>query len=597
MLKIPNHIFTLLLLLSSLQLFSQTKDDAITAQHYFDSGDYKLALPYYKKLLADNSNNTIFYQNLLKSYIKLKDFSGADSLVKSMISKFNYRATLNVDLGYVYKKQGKAELSDKQYKTAIEKVRNHPNLAYSTSYQFQNYLEPRWALRTLQVAENYNPKLDFNIQKANLYGELGMVDSMLYGYFNVIEMHPNRKNSIQRYLSNFLKQNSSSEINQKVKNILLFKTQETHNPVFSELLLWFFTENKDYNSAFTQAQSLYKRNYANISTIQILGEEALKNNHITAAEKCFIYIRQEATEGKNYFLATQYLLELQEKKLTNRMSNKKIEEEYKKALQKTALNKEHFNLILSYARFVAFNKYEPQKGLEILEKYTKPYKNYDNIMASKYLLEGDIYLLQQEFTKSFLAYQKAETFSSEEIISDEAKFKTVKVSYYKGDFGWAMAQSRVLKKSLSKWYANDAADLFMLLQNSFNSDSSNVPIKLYVKADLLKMQSKNDSSFAYYNQLIQSFPNHYLVPNAMLFQSEILEEIMAYNRTVEILKTLYNNYPNNNLSPIVLLRLSEVYLQKLKNKEEAKIWLKELMVKFPNSPQAKEAREIYREIV
>jgi len=80
----------------------------------------------------------------------------------------------------------------------------------------------------------------------------------------------------------------------------------------------------------------------------------------------------------------------------------------------------------------------------------------------------------------------------------------------------------------------------------------------------------------------------------MFYQSEILIEKMAYNTAIETLETLYQNYPDNNLSPLVLLSLSEVYLQKLKNKEEAKIWLKELMVKFPDSPQAKDAREMYK---
>ena len=580
-----------------MQLFSQSQNDAITAQHLFNKGEYKLAIPYYKNLLTANSSNQLFYQNLLQSYIKTDEFDEADKLVNKMIDTFDYRATYNVDLGYVYKKQGYSKKSNKQYSEAIEKVKVHPTLAYSTSNQFQVYLEIRWALQTYQVAEKYNSQLDFSLQKANLYGELGMVDSMLFGYFAVIDKQPERKSSIQRYLSNFLKQNSSPEMGDKVKNILLVKSQETNNPAFTELLLWYFVEKKNYNSAFTQAKSLYKRNYTGLNLIQQLGEDASKQGQIASAEKCFTYIRQEDTNGINYFLATQSLLELQDKKLKNKMSDEEIISEYKLALSKTVLSNEHFDLVLSYARFVAFNKGRTNAGLEILENYTKPYQNYDNIIARKYLLEGDIYLLQQEFTKSFLAYQKAETWTTEQIISDEAKFKGIKVAYYKGDFKWAQAQSKVLKKSVSKWYANDAVELFVTLQNSYSSDSSDVALKLYVKADLLKMQSKNDSAYAYYNQLIKSFPNHYLVPTSMFYQAEILIESMAYNTAVETLKTLYQNYPNNNLSPLVLLSLSEVYLQKLKNQEEAKIWLKELMVKFPDSPMASKAREMYKKSV
>jgi len=511
-----------------------------------------------------------------------------------MIKTFDYRATYNVDLGYIYKKQGKIKESEREYREALEKVKIHPNLAYSTSNQFQIYLETEWALRTYQLAENYNSQLNFSLQKANLYGELGMVDSMLYGYFTVLDRRPDQKSSIQRYLSNFLKQNPSPEMGDRVKNILLVKSKETNNPSFSELLLWYFVENKDYDSAFIQAKYLYERNYVGLNYLMQLGEDAQKQNEISSAEKYFNYIIKEDKKGVDYFLATKYLLELQDKKFKNKMSDDEIISEYKSSLSKTVLSNEHFGLVLSYARFVAFKKGNTNEALSILEKYAKPYNDYDNVMARKYLLEGDIYLLQQEFTKSFLAYQKAETWTTEQIISDEAKFKGIKVAYYKGDFKWAQSQSKVLKKSVSKWYANDAVDLFVTIMNSYSSDSSDVALKLYAKADLLKMQSKNDSAYAYYNQLIKSFPNHYLVQTSMYYQSEILIKSMAYNSAVETLKTLYQNYPNNNLSPLVLLNLSEVYLQKLKNKEEAKIWLKELMVKFPDSPEAEEAREMYK---
>lgn len=555
-----------------------------------------MAIPFYKNLLSSNPSNSFFYQKLLQSYLKLNEYNSADSLINTMINSTDYRAVYNVDLGYVNKKQGNLKQSKKQYNKALEKVKVHPNLAYSTSNQFQVYLETKLALLTYQVAEKQNPNLNFSIQKANLYGELGMVDSMLYGYFEVIEKQPERKSSIQRYLSNFLKQNSSPEMSEKVKNTLLVKLQETNDPAFTELLLWYFVEKKKYNSAFTQAKSLYKRKYTGLNLIQQLGEDATRENQISAAEKCYNFIRDEDTKGINYFLATKDLLELQDKKLKEKMSDEEIIAEYKLALSKTLLCNEHFDLVLSYSRFIAFHKGLPDVGLDILENYTKPYSNYDNIMASKYLLEGDIYLLQQEFTKSFLAYQKAETWTKEQIISDEAKFKSIKVAYYKGDFKWAKEQSKVLKKSVSKWYANDAVELFITLQNSYNSDSSDVPLKLYVNADLLKMQGKNDSSYAYYNQLIQSFPDHYLVPTCMFAQSEILTKSMAFNRAVETLELLYETYPNNNLSPLVLLRLSELYVHNLKNNEEAKIWLKELMLKFPDSPLTENARELYKKI-
>lgn len=587
---------TFLLLLASLQLLAQSADDAISAQHFFENGNYNSAIPLLEKLYQHNPGNIIYYNNLLTSYVKIKRLDSAESLINSTYTKYPYRTSCLVDQGYIEKKKGNRKKSEEYYNEAINKVTERPNSAHSISNQFQKYLETEWALKAYITAENYNSTLNFAIQKANLYGELGNVDSMLSNYFVLIEKQPERKNAVKRYLQNFIKQNPSPEINEKVKNTILLKIQETNEPAFSELLLWYFTEKKKYDSAFVQAKSLYKRNYSDLKIIQFLGEDALKVGQKGTAEKCFKYVRTEDQSGENYFKATKSLLEMQEDKAKNKMSHDEIITEYQEAIKKEPLNFEHFSLILSYAKFIAFVTNNSDKALEILEKETTPYKQYDNIIASKYILEGDIYMIKQEFTKSFLAYQKAETWTKDQYVADEAKFKGVKVAFYKGDFKWALGQAKVLKKSVSKWYANDSAELLITLQNSYSSDSSDVPLKLYAKADLLKMQGQNDSSYAYYNQIIQSFPNHYLVPTSLYAQSDILEKSMAYNRSIETLKTLYSKFPDNNLAPFALLRLSEVYLHKLKNEEEAKEWLRELLLKFPDSTLAENARELYDEI-
>jgi len=589
--------YIIFLLLSSQCLFAQKNDIDIKAQYYFDKGEYEQAIPLYEELIIHSESNQIIYQKLLQSYIKISQFDKANDFVNSMILKFPYRASYLVDLGYLHKKKGDNTEKIKKYNEALSRIKEKPNQAYSVSNRFQIYLETKWALDAYKIAEIVNPKMNFAIQKANLYGELGDVDSMLINYFVIVEKQPSLKSSIKRYLQSFLKQNPSQEIGDKVKNILLVKIQETNKPAFSELLLWYFADNRKYNSALVQAKALYKRNYTGLSTIQFLGQDALKNKQFDNAEKCFLFICSQDTIGLHFFKAKQCILELQKNKLHNKLKDDQIIAEYKRAINKKTINEEHFNLIISYAKFIAFEKNKPALALDILEKETASYSKYNNIIARKFLLEGDIYLLLQEFTKSFLAYQKAETWTKDQFVSDEAKFKSVKVSFYKGDFKWALDQSKVLKKSVSKLYANNSAELLFFLQSSYNSDSSDVPIKLYAKADLLKLQGQTDSAYAYFKQIIKSFPSHYLIPLSLYSQSEILIEKLAYNSAIETLKTLYLKYPNNNLAPFALLRLSEVYLQKLNSKKEAREWLKELLLKFPDSPLAQEARELYKQIV
>ncbi|MCK5782297.1 MAG: hypothetical protein KAH10_06880 [Flavobacteriales bacterium] len=596
MLLSRKYFILILILFVSLNSFSQTNDKELRAHQLLEEGEYDSAINIYKELLANNINYHPYYNNLLESYIRVQRIDSADSLVDFMINNKPYNPTYLVDKGYIQSKKNNRLNAEKYYQKAVDLVLEKPNTSYSTSIKFQKYQELEWALKTYTSAERINPNLNFAIQKANIYGELGMIDSMLSNYFVLVEKQPARKGTVKIYLQNFLKQNPSPEISEKVKNILLLKIQETNEAAFSELLLWYFTENKKYSSAFIQAKSLYKRNYAPLDLIQNLGEYALKDKQIENAEKCFVYIRDEAPESLTYFVATKSLLEMQSIKLRDKLSESETLAEYNIAINKKNLSFEHFELILSYAKYVAFNLHKLDEALLILKKETEAYSSYDNIMASRFLLEGDIYLLKEEFTKSFLSYQKAETWSEDRYLSDEAKYKSVKVAFYKGDFKWALGQSKVLKKSISKWYANDSAELLITLQNSYSSDSSEVAIKLYAKADLLNMQGKPDSSYVYYEQIIKSFPAHYLVPAALYSQSKILKESMAYNRCIETLQDLYSKYPDNNLAPFALMSISEVYLQKLKNNTEAKIWIEELLKNFPDSPIANDARDIYERI-
>ena len=77
----------------------------------------------------------------------------------------------------------------------------------------------------------------------------------------------------------------------------------------------------------------------------------------------------------------------------------------------------------------------------------------------------------------------------------EARFKSARTSYYKGDFDWAENQLKVLKASTSQLIANDALDLQLLITDHKFGDSLQTPLRLYAKADFLTFQNKKRSHF------------------------------------------------------------------------------------------------------
>ena len=106
-------------------------------------------------------------------------------------------------------------------------------------------------------------------------------------------------------------------------------------------------------------------------------------------------------------------------------------------------------------------------------------------------------------------------------ISQEARFKVAKTSYYKGDFTWAESQLKILKASTSQLIANDALDLKLLLSDNKYEDSLQVALKLYAKADLMAFQNKNEDAIMLLDTILQEHKTESIIPQALFKQDQL----------------------------------------------------------------------------
>ena len=60
------------------------------------------------------------------------------------------------------------------------------------------------------------------------------------------------------------------------------------------------------------------------------------------------------------------------------------------------------------------------------------------------LLLADILVLQERFNEALIFYSQIQLSLKNSTISQEARFKVAKTSYYKGDFKWAESQLKIL---------------------------------------------------------------------------------------------------------------------------------------------------------
>ncbi|MEO0101052.1 MAG: tol-pal system protein YbgF [candidate division WOR-3 bacterium] len=128
-------------------------------------------------------------------------------------------------------------------------------------------------------------------------------------------------------------------------------------------------------------------------------------------------------------------------------------------------------------------------------------------------------------------------------------------------------------------------------------ETSPVPDTFFLSGEELYNQSHLDFTRGEYDLAIQGFknylekfPNTELSDNAQYWIGECYYSKGEYDRAIEEFKKVEENYPQGNKVPSALYKIGLIYL-KMGKKKEGETYLRRVINSFPNSPEAKQAKE------
>ena len=249
-------IYTIILSFFSLLVVSQNEQ---LAQNYFDKGEFDKAASLYEEIEKKQPNNFYFTQKLVACFQGLKQFDKAEKLLLNK-KEANNQPIIFVELGYnaqLEKDQNKADL---YYKKALDVVAKQPNYAYQIGQAYEQKSLLLQAYSTYEIAQKTNSSMNFDYQMALLQGQMGNLDVMVvklldYSYANI-----NSTLSVQNQLVFFMQDDAENVFANSLKKELLLRTQKTQDIYWNQFLSWLYINLKEYNKAFIQEKSIYKRN-------------------------------------------------------------------------------------------------------------------------------------------------------------------------------------------------------------------------------------------------------------------------------------------------------------------------------------------------
>ncbi len=581
----------ILFLLYGFTLIAHAQNEQL-AQNYFDRGEFEKALISYQELLKTQIGNSNYFERTIECFQQLKQFDKSEKEINERYTKYK-QGNLLVQLGFNYQLQKDQVKANKYYDEALDVIRKNPNEVYAIAYLFEKKGIIEYALQSYQIALEKDPKLNFNFQMALLYGQKGDTDMMIEKFLN--EAYDNQQNNIiiQNQLSRFMTEEGEEAFNELLKKKLLLRAQKSQDLFWNEYLSWYYVQLKEYGKAFTQEKAIYKRNPESFANIVNLAQLAIEENQEEEATEILQFVLENTQDLDLQIQSHSYLMEMKIKKVQEK-DYPTINKELDDLIKKFGVTPYSLSLLKIKAHFATFNMKEVELGKTILKNALEMPLNKYQIADVKMEL-ADVMLFEEKFNQALLYYSQIEDDMKNDVIGQEASFKTARTSYFKEDFKWASHQLKVLKSASAQLIANDALDLYLLISDNSVEDSTQVALKKFAKADFLVYQGKKAAALVAFQNILKENKGDAIVPVTLLRIGKIFEQQNDYTSALSNYKQILDNFKECIYVDEALFFSAEIYNQ-LKDSDKAKPLYEEIITKHPDSIYYVTAQKKYRQL-
>jgi tetratricopeptide (TPR) repeat protein len=602
------QLLLLLTLLVSPTLVVHAQNDPSTdeqlAAQYYSAGEYDKAVVYYEKLYS-KTPIIIYYQYYLNCLIQTKEYKKAEKVVKRQSARMPGNLTWHVDMGRVYDASGDADKKKKEFNTAIESI-NGGTAASSVidlANAFLGIGESDFAIATyLKGRKELKDVYSFNNELADVYAYKKDYASMVNEYLDLLEVNTMFTQQVKNNLQAKMDADADDKISPILKAELIKRSQKNPDKiVWSEMLMWYYMQQKNFSGALIQAKAVDKRKHLDGDNIMELCETARANSDYSAAKDGYDYVISLGKDGPNFRKATteKIATEYDEVVLGGNYTKEELlslENEMNTKLDELGRDARTVGMMKNLAHLEAFYLYNTKSAIDILEK-TIAIADIRPIDQANCKLElGDVLLLDGQVWEASLRYSQVEMAFKYDVIGQEAKFRNAKIAFYIGDFKWSQVQLNVLKGATSKLISNDAMYWSMVITDNLALDSNPDPLILFAHADLMVFQNRYDSATIDLDSIDKKWPGHSLEDDVLFMRYKISYKQQKWVEASGYLQKIIDKYSDDILGDDATFLLAQLYDNKLNDKEKAMQSYNDVFVKFPSSMFAVDARKRYRQL-
>lgn len=605
-------------LLVAAHLQAQNMDAAMKlrlAQQYEQSGEWERSVSQYEELYKSDPANFVYFDGLRRGYAQLRLYDKAIALIERRLETNPFDVVLLAALGGLYYDSGSDRKADSSWNLIIKLDPKNVGLYRVVAAQMMEHrLYDRAATmyktgRSVTGNENV-----FADELASLYFALQQYGNATAEFIKILRATPQQLPYVQNRIASFTIKDQGLKAAREVARQEVDRTPET--VVLRQLLAWLAMEGKDYPLALEEYRTIDKLSRAGGAELFAFARRSSQEGVHNVAARAFQEIVEKNMSPTlvpqarfGYARAMEDLSADNDSVKTNGDSDPNVR---KAALATTVAETQKsmqgvlqlYEAIIrdypvsdlasqSYYRIglIRMNRlFDLDGALDAFEQVKKSgplsQTTYDASLriTEVYLRKNDLVASRKECEKLLRipvpSYQQ------------QAHFSIAELDFFEGQFDSCLARL----KSISANLASDLSNDVLLLQYFIEENRSSNPAALveFAKADLLKRQSKYSESLGRFNELVRQYPTALLVDDAVMKISELRLLLNQPNDALASLEHIVKDMPESILKDRAQMRIGEVFESVLRDKPKAIEAYELLLVKYPNSLYAEEARKRIR---
>ncbi|MGD8426029.1 MAG: tetratricopeptide repeat protein [Balneolaceae bacterium] len=514
---------------------AQLDADYFTADRLLRHQQYEKAYDKFYELHLKHPASFIFLDKAIECLINLKRYDKAIAITQGAISKGNFQAQAMIRLGEIYHYKGDSNLAQSTWDEVLKTYAGSSEIYLRLARTMADCRLFDKAVGVYEKAMQRSP--DSNIilsELAETYMQAGKYEKAIQSYLQLVKKSPDRIGLVQRRLIRFHDDNIYDIAILEISDFLDdFPPQHPSYRSLQQLEVWLLMERHLYKRALVTAKS-YEAQSSEITYILYnLGSKLTADQQFELAEEAYNYYINNDIYPVKYRcmqeLAGVYkqwakYLENYNLGLSSRRKTlyQKAFSTLEKLRQNTPGYPRMYEVLVSLAELSLDMLHNPEQASKYLSEL-RDLSDKSTIANASYI-QGRIYLYNNDYTRARIALTKSNKQERIGDLAEKTRYYLALTDFYAGDYDFAKIQLNALERQNTSYFANDAVQLRLWIQNGMAADSTGALLTPFAKAVEYFSQGKDQLGI---NKLKTFFETSGYNP----LQDEALLELSKYQDT------------------------------------------------------------------